>query len=122
MSDKRPFTTINPKKVKSDYPKTYSSIVDWLKKSATEGNLITEQMVEAFIYGNPRFLYDYFDDVDIVCSLDIPEKIECWIPVIKMPGVHLGYGQYLSHTRKEAEEALFEEAFKIQEDKLCQKP
>ena len=96
MSKNRPFTTLEPKKIKADYPKTYKSITEWLKKCATEGNIITEEMVQAFIYGNPRFLYDYFDDNGQTLQPDLVKY----------------------NDRKEAEEALFEEAFKEQEGKL----
>ena len=98
MSKNRPFTTLNPKLIKSDYPKTYKSITEWLKKSATEGNVITEEMVNAFIYGNPRFLYDYFDDNGIVLVPDM-------------------YGPPMAD-RKVQEELIFDKGLKTMEDKL----
>lgn len=89
---------LNPKEVKQKYPKTYKSIIDWLSKCSDEGNVITEEMVQAFLYGNPRFLYDYFDDMGYQIRLD-DESVEY-------------------HGRKSVEEAEFELALKTMEEKL----
>ena len=111
MSKNRPFTALNPKSVKIDYPKTYKDITEWLTKSATEGNILTEEMIQAFIYGNPRFLYDYFDDRDILINITYTGELFVYWNNIDRNSRTAG-------TRKAAEEAAFETALEIQESRL----
>ena len=72
--------------------------MEWFKKGSEEGNILTEDILYALIYANPRFLYDYFDDQNIVLTLD---EIE-----IAVDG------------RKKAEEELFFNALKEMEESL----
>ena len=85
--------------MKEKYPKTYKSIINWLSKCSDEGNVITEEIVQAFLYGNPRFLYDYFDDMGY--------------------GIFPKGGEYKS--RKQKKRHLFDEAFKHQERRTMSK-
>jgi hypothetical protein len=111
MSESRPFTVLNPRQIKKDYPKTYKSIVEWLKKCSLEGNVLTEEMIEAFLYGNPRFLYDYFDDMKLCISI-ITDGTEWNATVADTQIVNF------QKNRKDIEELAFNEAFKEQEAKL----
>jgi len=78
MSKNRPFTTLDPDLIKKMCPKVYKNIINWLSKASTEGNFLTEEMVKAFLYGNPRFLYDYFDDMGIILSIYYYKEREEW--------------------------------------------
>jgi hypothetical protein len=98
MSNKIPFTTIDSKVVKKDCPKVYKSIINWLERTAPEGNLVTEEMIHILLLTNPRFLYDYLDDMGIYI---VPSPVD-----IKEVG------------RKAVEEQLFYDMLKKQEAKL----
>lgn len=107
----RGFTVMNPDAIKRDYPKSYKAIIEWLKHSSPEGNVVNEQIVQAFIYGNPRFLYDFFDDNDLLISIDAYRTgFEIKINQVRYVDVY--------KNRKEAEESAFKEVLIDLEEKL----
>jgi hypothetical protein len=114
MSANRPFTTLDPEAIKKASPKVYKNVINWLSKASTEGNFLTEEMVKAFLYGNPRFLYDYFDDMGIVLSTMFNKENTQWT-CIDSQGINIGV---IGKTRKEAEEDAFNNIIKFLENNL----
>ena len=102
---------INPIDVKEKFPKAYKNIIAWLSKSSIEGVPMTEEIINAFIYGNPRFLYDYFDDNQAVVSV-----------FSQVDGFHYKFdGEEISKpypARHKAENDMIYEGLRIVEHKL----
>jgi hypothetical protein len=115
MSTLRPFTTLDPIAIEKKYPKSFKLIKDWLTGSSPEGNVLSKEMMQAFIYGNPRFLYDFFDDQKYVITLEYNTK--GWYYWLMEPDSSENLSQDFS-SRKLVEEAAFINTFNIMEDKL----
>lgn len=107
--------------VKKDTPKAFERFVKWID---TESDDIL-QFELMMILKNERDLYDFFDDQKII--IDIQYELMdingidkfMFVPsaVIISLKERIGKSQY--GKRKQAENAIFTEAFKILENQLC---
>ncbi len=114
-------------KVIKDFPKTTAKIVEYLKESllkSESGSEVVKEQVKAINQqtvsfmigmGTPRFLYDFFDYVEIHISV-IPVDMGSimWATVV---GESINK-EDLYFTREQAEQTVFLKAFKIYEDEL----
>lgn len=123
------------KYLKENFPKTLARIVKWVKSThKTSGvpdideavqNITIDAVVAMIVLGSPRFLYDYFDSVEIYVTpynflFKAGDNIT-WVPNINGNDIEKEKSEmkgeiYMCKTREEAEKISFMEAFKIAEN------
>jgi len=103
------------KGIEKKYPETYQKWLEW--DDCLIHNKVLEQLYEDSY--NIRNLYDFFDEQEIYIQI----SVKCAMDNSVWYLVYIWAGMFDEHlqdkaTRKEAEEAAFEKAFEILENKL----
>lgn len=112
----RKFVSLDPDKIKDEYPKFFDNLKKWLKGDELQGesDLLLDNSIKSILVYSPRMLYDYLDDNGLYLQITkVPEDKDHWIHL------YLGDAHSLvASSRMLAEEAGFMIGIGLIEERL----